>query len=99
MYANPAGGLAASEFAATLERGEIVIDRQTAARPGVRESVAAVSVGSTTKATHPDDVAEGMDRSSIPALLQALLTEFRRANNRAPTQSPGRPGHRPSYGY
>jgi len=99
MYASQAGGLAANEFAATLERGAIVIDSQTAARPGVRESVAAMSMGSTTKATHPDDVAEGMDRSSIPALLQALLSEFRRANNRPTTQSPGRPGHRPSYGY
>jgi len=99
MYASPAGGLAANEFAATLERGEIVIDRQTASRPGVRESVAAMSMGAPTQATHPDDVAEGMDRSSVPALLQALLTEFRRANNRAPTSTPGRPGHRPSYGY
>jgi len=99
MYASQAGGLAADEFSATLQRGEIVVDRQTAARPGVRESVAAMSMGAQTKATHPDDVAEGMDRSSIPAILQALLTEFRRANNRAPTSTPGRPGHRPSYGY
>jgi len=99
MYASQAGGLAADEFSATLQRGEIVVDRQTASRPGVRESVAAMSMGPTTKATHPDDVAEGMDRSSVPALLQALLSEFRRANNRAPTSTPGRPGHRPSYGY
>jgi len=99
MYASQAGGLAADEFSATLQRGEIVVDRQTASRPGVRESVAAMSMGAQTKATHPDDVAEGMDRSSVPALLQALLSEFRRANNRAPTSTPGRPGHRPSYGY
>lgn len=99
MFASPAGGMAADEFSATLQRGEIVVDRQTASRPGVREAVAAMSTGAPTQAMHPDDVAEGMDRSSVPALLQALLSEFRRANNRAPTSTPGRPGHRPSYGY
>lgn len=99
MYASQAGGLAADEFSATLQRGEIVVDRQTASRPGVREAVASMSTGTPAQATHPDDVAEGMDRSSVPALLQALLSEFRRANNRAPTPTPGRPGHRPSYGY
>jgi hypothetical protein len=99
MYASPSATLAADEFSATLQRGEIVVDRQTAARPGVRESVAAMSTGTSAQAMHPDDVAEGMDRSSVPALLQALLSEFRRANTRAPTSTPGRPGHRPSYGY
>jgi hypothetical protein len=99
MYATPAGGLAANEFASTLERGEIVVDRQTASRPGVRESVAAMSTGTPMGGTHPDDVAEGMDRSSVPMLLQALLSEMRRGNSRAPSPTPGRPGHRPSYGY
>lgn len=99
MYASPSGGMAADEFSATLQRGEIVVDRQTASKPGVREAVTAMSMGTTAKATHPDDVAEGMDRSSVPALLQAVLNELRRTNNRAPTSTPGRPGHRPSYGY
>ena len=100
MYASQAGGLAADEFSATLQRGEIVVDRQTASQPGVRESVAAMSTGTSTQAIHPDDVAEGMDRSSVPPILIALLNEFRRINNRPPIpQQSGRPGHRPSYGY
>lgn len=100
MFASPSGGMAPDEFAATLQRGEIVVDRQTASRPGVREQVAALSTGgSAGRSTHPDDVAEGMDRSSVPMLLQALLSEMRRGNNRAPSPTPGRPGHRPSYGY
>jgi hypothetical protein len=97
MYASPSGALRADEFQATLQRGEIVVDRQTASRPGVREAVAAMATGTTSRATHPDDVAEGMDRSSVPMLLQSLLVEFRRMTR--PTPNAGRPGHRPSYGY
>ena len=98
MFASPAGALRADEFQATLQRGEIVVDRQTASRPGVREAVASMSTGAPAgRATHPDDVADGMDRSSVPAILQSILVEFRRQNRHTP--SAGRPGHRPSYGY
>lgn len=101
MYASPAGALRAGEFAATLERGEIVVDRHTAARPGVREAVANMATGApATRATHPDDVAEGMDRSSVPALLEALLGETRRNNNSRPrSSSNSRPGHKDIYAY
>jgi hypothetical protein len=100
LYASEAGGLAPGEFAATLQRGEIVIDKQTASKPGVRESVAAMAGGGGgIKATHPDDVAEGLDRSSVPGLLSALLTEIRRGNSRSTPSTTTRPGHRPSYGY
>ena len=100
IYAHPAGSLAADEFSATLQRGEIVVDRQTASKPGVREQVAALSTGgSAGRSTHPDDVAEGMDRSSVPMLLQALLSEIRRGNSRPLPKSSDRPGHRPSFGY
>ena len=98
MYASPSGALRADEFAATLQRGEIVIDRQTASKPGVREAVASMSTGAPMGSAGPDDVAEGMDRSSLPGLLSELISEVRRLG-RQPSPHSGRPGHRPSYGY
>lgn len=86
----------ADEFQATLQRGEIVVPKPVATSPGFKPALAAAVSGSTP-ATHPDDVAEGMDRSSVPGLLQSLLDEMRRARPSFP--STGRPGHRPSYGY
>ena len=90
LYAAPS--LASDEFSATLQKGEIVVDRNTASKPGNRETIAGMMAG---KSTHSDDVAEGMEKSSLPGLLYRIAKAVERP---APQFSQsGRPGWRPSY--
>ena len=96
LYATPNAQYRADEFPATLQKGEIVVDRQTAARPGVREGIAAMQAGVSAPAASPDDFAEGISRSGMTDILQQILRELRRPS---PSPSHARPGHRPSYGY
>ena len=98
LYATPDARYRADEFPATLQRGEVVVDRQTANKPGVREGIAAAQAGIRPVAdqTTAADFAEGIGRSGIADTLLQILRELRRP---ALIHSSARPGHLPSYGY
>ena len=86
-----APGMAADEFGAILQRGEVVIPRDTASEPGMRELLGAILDGQIS----PRSMAAGMDGSSVPGLLRALLSAVGRrgapvARAWAPTARPGR---------
>jgi hypothetical protein len=85
-------GMAADEFGAVLQRGEVVIPRDTASEPGMRELLGAILDGQIS----PRSMAAGMDGSSVPGLLRALLSAVgRRGAPMARAWTPAaRPGRR-----
>lgn len=82
-----------NEFAAVLEGGEGIIPRATMQQPGAKEQAAALVSGRSAVAS--DEVAKGMDRSSLPYYLEQLVKLAKK-----PTQRPRnpRPGHKVRFG-
>lgn len=95
LSAGPGPGSArrGNEFTAVLEGGEAVIPRATMQQPGAKEQAAALVSGRSPVAA--DEVAKGMDRSSIPYYLEQLV---RHAKKPAQRTRNTRPGHKPRYG-
>lgn len=95
LSAGPAPGAArrGNEFTAVLEGGEAVIPRATMQQPGAKEQAAALVSGRSPVAA--DEVAKGMDRSSVPYYLEQLV---RHAKKPAQRTRNTRPGHKPRYG-
>lgn len=77
------------EFVSVVEEGEAIIPRATMQQPGAKEQAAALVSGRSPVAS--DEVADGMDKSSVPAILLAMLKRMERP---APRQRQSRPGHR-----
>ena len=67
LYATPDAQYRSDEFPATLQRGEIVVDKQTAARPGVRQGIAALQAGT------PAGSSSGLSAQDLTAaIVQAI---------------------------
>ena len=67
LYATPDAKYRSDEFPATLQRGEIVVDKQTAARPGVRQGIAALQAGT------PAGSSSGLSAQDLTAaIVQAI---------------------------
>ena len=82
-----------NEFTAVLEGGEAVIPRATMQQPGAKEQAAALVSGRSPVSS--DEVAKGMDRSSLPYYLEQLVSLAKKAPAR--TRNP-RPGQKVRYG-
>jgi len=95
LSAGPGPGAArrGNEFTAVLEGGEAIIPRATMQQPGAKEQAAALVSGRSPVAS--DEVAKGMDKSSIPYYLEQLVKMARQPAQRA--RNP-RPGHKVRYG-
>jgi hypothetical protein len=91
LSAGPGPGSArrGNEFTAVLEGGEGIIPRATMQQPGAKEQAAALVSGRSPVAA--DEVAKGMDRSSVPYYLEQIL---RMAKKPAPRTRTSRPGHK-----
>lgn len=85
-------GLGADEFSAVLQRGEVVIPADRAAEPGMRALLGAVLDGRLSRR----DLSAGMDGSSVPRLLGAILGRLsaRSAPAAARWSPAARPGRR-----
>jgi hypothetical protein len=108
-----ARGLDASEVPAILQRGEAVVSRQAMRLPGARQAVQDIQQGRIGGGMGSGDVAAGMDASSLPGLLKAVVGAIQRlpsmmpqpggrdqvaaAMARAPAEQVTRPGHRRRY--
>lgn len=95
LSAGPGPGAArrGNEFTAVLEGGEAIIPRATMQQPGAKEQAAALVSGRSPVAA--DEVAKGMDRSSLPYYLEQLVRLARKPAQRTRNS---RPGHKPRYG-
>lgn len=95
LSAGPGPGSArrGNEFTAVLEGGEAIIPRATMQQPGAKEQAAALVSGRSPVAA--DEVAKGMDRSSLPYYLEQLVRIARKPAQRTRNS---RPGHKPRYG-
>ena len=82
-----------NEFTAVLEGGEGIIPRATMQQPGAKEQAAALVSGRSPVSS--DEVAKGMDRSSLPYYLEQLVSLAKKAPAR--TRNP-RPGQKVRYG-
>jgi len=71
LYADgpSSSGLRSNEFGAILERGEVVIPAGRANEPGMRDMLGAIIDGQIG----PGMLASGMDRSSVPRILNRIL--------------------------
>lgn len=108
-----ARGLDSSEVPAILQRGEAVVSRQAMRLPGARQAVQDIQQGRIGGGLGSGDVAAGMDASSLPGLLKAVVGAIQRlpsmmpqpsrrdqaaaAMARAPVEQVTRPGHRKRY--
>lgn len=95
LSAAPGAGSArrGNEFTAVLEGGEGIIPRATMQQPGAKEQAAALVSGRSPVSS--DEVAKGMDRSSLPYYLEQLVSLAKKAPGR--TRNP-RPGQKVRYG-
>ena len=73
-----ARGLDASEVPAILQRGEAVVSRQAMRLPGARQAVQDIQQGRIGGGIGAGDVAAGMDSSSVPGLLKAVVGALQR---------------------
>jgi len=89
----PGSARRGNEFTAVLEGGEAIIPRATMQQPGAKEQAAALVSGRSSVAS--DEVAMGMDKSSIPYYLEQLVKMARQPAQRARNS---RPGHKVRYG-
>lgn len=91
--AGPGAARRGNEFTAVLENGEAVIPRATMQQPGAKEQAAALVSGRSPVSS--DEVAKGMDRSSLPYYMEQMVALLKKAPAR--TRSP-RPGQKVRYG-
>jgi len=91
--AGPGAARRGREFGAVLEEGEAVIPRATMQQPGAKEQAAALVSGRSPVAAN--EVAKGMDQSSVPYYLAQMVKALSRPIQRA---QQARPGHKINYG-
>jgi hypothetical protein len=72
-------GLDSSEVPAVLQRGEAVVSRQAMRVPGARQAVSDIMQGRPGGGSvGAGDIAAGMDSSSVPGLLKAVVGALQR---------------------